>query len=154
VPQAPATGVPVVRDGERVVWLAGVRMSDEHRSGRIPAGGAAHMDEGRVATRAPIRDMDRSGGCIPDLDHIVLSEDRSRQRIAELGEEISRDYGEESILLIAVLRGAALFVADLARNITSPVEIDFMAVSSYGSSTQSSGVVRIIKDLEETHRRP
>ncbi|MFU8891659.1 MAG: hypoxanthine phosphoribosyltransferase [Anaerosomatales bacterium] len=85
----------------------------------------------------------------PDLDHIVLTEDDIRKRIAELGEEISRDYGEESILLVAVLRGAALFVADLAREITSPIEIDFMAVSSYGSSTESSGVVRIIKDLEE-----
>ena len=85
----------------------------------------------------------------PDLDHIVLTEDEIRKRIAELGEEITRDYGEESILLVAVLRGAALFVADLARAITSPIEIDFMAVSSYGSSTESSGVVRIIKDLEE-----
>jgi hypoxanthine phosphoribosyltransferase len=85
----------------------------------------------------------------PDLDHIVLTEDEIKRRVAELGEEISRDYGEESVLLIAVLRGAALFVADLAREITSPIEIDFMAVSSYGSSTESSGVVRIIKDLEE-----
>jgi hypoxanthine phosphoribosyltransferase len=85
----------------------------------------------------------------PDLDHIVLTEDEIQRRVAELGEEISRDYGEESILLIAVLRGAALFVADLSRAITSPIEIDFMAVSSYGSSTESSGVVRIIKDLEE-----
>ena len=85
----------------------------------------------------------------PDLDRIVLTEDEIQARIAELGAEISRDYGEESVLLIAVLRGAALFVADLSRTITSPVEIDFMAVSSYGSSTQSSGVVRIIKDLEE-----
>jgi hypoxanthine phosphoribosyltransferase len=85
----------------------------------------------------------------PDLDHIVLTEDEIQRRVAELGEKISRDYGEESILLIAVLRGAALFVADLSRAITSPIEIDFMAVSSYGSSTESSGVVRIIKDLEE-----
>jgi hypoxanthine phosphoribosyltransferase len=85
----------------------------------------------------------------PDVDHIVLTEDDIQRRVAELGEEISRDYGDESILLIAVLRGASLFVADLARAITAPVEIDFMAVSSYGSSTQSSGVVRIIKDLEE-----
>ena len=62
---------------------------------------------------------------------------------------ISADYGDEPVLLVAVLRGAALFVADLARAITCPVEIDFMAVSSYGSSTKSSGVVRIIKDLDE-----
>lgn len=85
----------------------------------------------------------------PDLDHVILTEDAIQARIVALGEEISSDYQDDSVLLIAVLRGAALFVADLARAITSPVEIDFMAVSSYGSSTQSSGVVRIIKDLDE-----
>jgi len=86
----------------------------------------------------------------PDISHIILTEEQVRQRVAELGAEISRDYGDESVLLIAVLRGAAIFVADLARAITSPVELDFMAVSSYGSSTKSSGVVRILKDLDET----
>ncbi len=85
----------------------------------------------------------------PDLDRIVLTEQQIQDRITEIGADISRDYGDESVLLIAVLRGASLFIADLARRITSPVEIDFMAVSSYGSSRQSSGVVRIIKDLEE-----
>lgn len=86
----------------------------------------------------------------PDIKEIVITEEQIQAKVAELGEAISRDYGDESILLIAVLRGAALFVADLARHITSPVEIDFMAVSSYGSSTKSSGVVRIIKDLDES----
>jgi hypoxanthine phosphoribosyltransferase len=86
----------------------------------------------------------------PDVSHVIVSEDEIRARVAELGAQISADYGDEPILLIAVLRGAALFVADLAREITSPVEFDFMAVSSYGSSTKSSGVVRIIKDLDET----
>jgi hypoxanthine phosphoribosyltransferase len=86
----------------------------------------------------------------PDLSHIVLSEDAIQTRVAELGEEISRDYGDESVLMIAVLRGAAIFVADLSRAVFSPVELDFMAVSSYGSSTKSSGVVRILKDLDET----
>ena len=85
-----------------------------------------------------------------DLREIVLTEDQIMNRVAELGSEISSDYDGRSVLLIAVLRGAALFVADLARKISSPVEIDFMAVSSYGSSTKSSGVVRIIKDLDET----
>jgi len=86
----------------------------------------------------------------PDVETIVLTEEAIAERIRELGAKISADYGDEPILLIAVLRGAALFVADLARAISSPVEIDFMAVSSYGSSTKSSGVVRIIKDLDET----
>ena len=88
-------------------------------------------------------------GMQDDIDRIVLTEEQIRTRIAELGDEISADYGDEPVLLIAVLRGAALFVADLVRQISSPVELDFMAVSSYGSSTKSSGVVRIIKDLDE-----
>lgn len=85
----------------------------------------------------------------PDIERIVLTEEEIHARIAQLGDEITADYGEEPVLLIAVLRGASLFVADLAREISSPVELDFMAVSSYGSSTKSSGVVRIIKDLDE-----
>jgi hypoxanthine phosphoribosyltransferase len=86
----------------------------------------------------------------PDVSHVIIGEEQIRERIAEMGAEISADYGDEPLLLVAVLRGAALFVADLAREISSPVELDFMAVSSYGSSTKSSGVVRIIKDLDET----
>jgi hypoxanthine phosphoribosyltransferase len=86
----------------------------------------------------------------PDIESIIVSEEQIRERIAELGAQISEDYAGQRILLVAVLRGAALFMADLARQITVPVEIDFMAVSSYGSSTKSSGVVRILKDLDET----
>jgi hypoxanthine phosphoribosyltransferase len=85
----------------------------------------------------------------PDVESIVVSEDTLNERIVELGAEISRDYGGRTILLVAVLRGAALFLADLSREITVPIELDFMAVSSYGSSTKSSGVVRILKDLDE-----
>ena len=89
-------------------------------------------------------------GLHDDISHIIIPEDELQARIAELGAEISADYGDEPVLLIGVLRGAAIFLADLARQITSPVELDFMAVSSYGSSTKSSGVVRILKDLDET----
>ncbi len=85
-----------------------------------------------------------------DILRTVYTEEQIQNRVRELGEEISRDYGDEPVLLVAVLRGAAIFVADLSRAITSPVELDFMAVSSYGSSTKSSGVVRILKDLDET----
>ena len=86
-----------------------------------------------------------------DVERVILSEEDLQARIAELGAEIGRDYagGEKPLLLVAVLRGATLFVADLARAIEVPVELDFMAVSSYGSSTKSSGVVRILKDLDE-----
>lgn len=86
----------------------------------------------------------------PDIQAIILSEEQVQARVAEMGAQISRDYEGRSVLLIAVLRGAALFIADLARAISVPVELDFMAVSSYGSSTKSSGVVRILKDLDET----
>jgi hypoxanthine phosphoribosyltransferase len=86
-----------------------------------------------------------------DVERVILSEEDVQARVAELGEEIARDYAgaERPLLLVAVLRGAVLFVADLARAIENSVEIDFMAVSSYGSSTKSSGVVRILKDLDE-----
>lgn len=85
----------------------------------------------------------------PDIARVLLTEEQIRERVAELGAEIGRDYRDQPILLVAVLRGAALFVADLARGIPCPVEIDFMAVSSYGLATKSSGVVRILKDLDE-----
>ncbi len=83
------------------------------------------------------------------IERVILTEEDVQQRVRELGAEIAADYEGNSLLLVAVLRGASLFVADLARAIDGPVEIDFMAVSSYGSQTKSSGVVRIIKDLDE-----
>lgn len=85
----------------------------------------------------------------PDIESVIISEEQIKARVAGLGREISRDYEGKSVLLVAVLRGAVLFIADLSRAVTVPVELDFMAVSSYGSSTKSSGVVRILKDLDE-----
>ena len=85
-----------------------------------------------------------------DVSHVILTEEQIRSRVRELGHEISRDYATGgSVLLVGVLRGAVLFVADLMRELSIPCEIDFMAVSSYGSATKSSGVVRIMKDLDE-----
>jgi hypoxanthine phosphoribosyltransferase len=78
---------------------------------------------------------------------LVCAEDLKR-RVAELGEEISRDYAGRSLLLVGVLKGAVFFLSDLMRLIDIPVEVDFMAVASYGSATDSSGVVRILKDLD------
>lgn len=83
-----------------------------------------------------------------DVKEIVFSEEQIQNRIAEIGAQITEDYAGESVLIIAVLKGAAVFLADLIRNIDLPVEIDFMVVSSYGVDTKSSGVVRILKDLE------
>jgi hypoxanthine phosphoribosyltransferase len=84
----------------------------------------------------------------PELGEIVVDAETLQARVAELGAAITRDYEGRSPLLIGVLKGAVMFMADLARAIALPVEIDFMAVSSYGSSTKSSGVVRIVKDLD------
>ena len=77
-----------------------------------------------------------------------MGEEDLRRRVAELGEQISRDYAGRSLLLVGVLKGAVFFLSDLMRYIDIPVEVDFMAVASYGSATDSSGVVRILKDLD------
>jgi hypoxanthine phosphoribosyltransferase len=84
----------------------------------------------------------------PELGAVVVAEDELRRRIAELGKEIAADYADREPLLVGVLKGAFVFMADLVRAIDAPVEIDFMAVSSYGSATRTSGVVRIVKDLD------
>jgi hypoxanthine phosphoribosyltransferase len=84
----------------------------------------------------------------PRVGPIVISGEQLTTRIAELGAEITRDYADEAPLLVGVLKGALMFMADLARAIDLPVEFDFMAVSSYGSATKTSGVVRIVKDLD------
>ena len=84
----------------------------------------------------------------PELGDLVVSEEELRVRIAELGSEIAVDYAGRPPLLVGVLKGAFVFMADLSRAIDLPVEVDFMAVASYGSATRTSGVVRIVKDLE------
>jgi hypoxanthine phosphoribosyltransferase len=81
-------------------------------------------------------------------DRVVVSEEQLQNRIRELGKEIAADYGDRPPLLVGVLKGAFVFMADLARCIDLPVEFDFMAVASYGAATKSSGVVRIVKDLD------
>src|SRR5580658_213546 len=82
------------------------------------------------------------------LGRIVISRAEIRERVAELGAQISADYAGRPPLLVGVLKGAFVFMADLSRAIALPVELDFMAVSSYGAATKSSGVVRIVKDLD------
>jgi hypoxanthine phosphoribosyltransferase len=84
----------------------------------------------------------------PMLGPVVVTEDDLQTRIAQLGKEITADYGGRSVLLVGVLKGAFMFMADLARHIDLPVEFDFMAVASYGSATKTSGIVRIVKDLD------
>lgn len=82
------------------------------------------------------------------VDEVLVGAEALGQRIAELGREITADYEGKPLLLVGVLKGAVMFLVDLAREIRLPLELDFMATSSYGASTRSSGVVRILKDLE------
>ncbi|MEV8212942.1 hypoxanthine phosphoribosyltransferase [Leifsonia sp. NPDC077715] len=83
-----------------------------------------------------------------DLTEILITEEQIRSRISELARDVERDYAGKDVLLIGVLKGAVMIMADLSRELRIPVTMDWMAVSSYGSGTQSSGVVRILKDLD------
>jgi hypoxanthine phosphoribosyltransferase len=84
----------------------------------------------------------------PAIGETLVSREDLQRRVGELGAEISRDYEGRELVMVGVLKGAVLFLADLMRSIDVPCEVDFMAVSSYGSQTDSSGVVRILKDLD------
>lgn len=85
-----------------------------------------------------------------DIKEILISEEEIRGKVKELGATLSEKYKDKTPLMICVLKGAVLFMSDLVRNMNIKVEMDFMAVSSYGTSTESSGVVRILKDLDTT----
>lgn len=87
---------------------------------------------------------------LDDIQEVLIEAEAIQKRVKELGEEISRDYEGRGLLLAGVLRGAAIFVVDLARAISLPVEMDFIAISSYGPSTKTSGVVSIRKDLDDS----
>lgn len=106
---------------------------------RTPPGDAVHT----AAVDGFVHHFDE-----PALGDVVATEAQIRARITELGDQITADYAGRPPLLICVLKGAFVFLADLARAVHLPIEVDFMAVSSYGASTRSSGVVRIVKDLD------
>lgn len=85
---------------------------------------------------------------LQDIKEVWISEEQLREKVKELGAAISEDYKDKNLLMVSVLKGSVVFMADLMRAITIPAAIDFMAVSSYGAGTKSSGVVRILKDLD------
>ncbi len=87
-------------------------------------------------------------GLYDDMEQVLLSQQQIREKVEELGAQISQDYAGKEPVLVSVLKGAFIFMADLRRAITIPCSMDFMAVSSYGAGTESSGRVRIIKDLD------
>jgi hypoxanthine phosphoribosyltransferase len=84
-----------------------------------------------------------------DLERVLVSSEQVQQRLAEMAAEVDRDYAGKDLLLVGVLKGAVMVMADFARALHHPAEMDWMAVSSYGSGTKSSGVVRILKDLDQ-----
>ncbi len=98
------------------------------------------------------RDMERESGreMGEDVAKVLLTAEQIAARVAEMGAQISRDYEGKDLMLVCILKGANIFLADLCRHITIPLSYDFVAVSSYGADTKSSGVVRILKDLDES----
>ncbi|MCL1963472.1 MAG: hypoxanthine phosphoribosyltransferase [Firmicutes bacterium] len=84
-----------------------------------------------------------------DLDKLLLCSGEIAKRVCALGREITRDYGGRDLVCVCILKGASLFFSDMIRSIDLPLSVDFMAISSYGSATKSSGVVRILKDLDK-----
>ena len=84
------------------------------------------------------------------IKEILVEEEAIRKKVAELGAKISEDYKDKDLILVGILKGAVIFMSDLARNIKIPIGMDFMAVSSYGRSATSTGEVRIIKDLDSS----
>ena len=85
-----------------------------------------------------------------DIKEVLISEEEILNKVKEIGEKVSKDYAGKPLLLVGVLKGSVVFISDLMKNISIKCEVDFMAVSSYGNSTESSGVVRILKDLDSS----
>jgi hypoxanthine phosphoribosyltransferase len=117
------------------------------------AAGANATDERQRGER--VSDAVRTSGALgpdhgygPDIDHVLLSEEQIQAKIGELAAQVADDYAGKEVLLVGVLKGAVLFMSDFARALQLPTQMEFMAVSSYGSATSSSGVVRILKDLD------
>jgi hypoxanthine phosphoribosyltransferase len=105
-----------------------------------------------LTTSPPAPAVPTLNGLVPifagDIEEVLISSEEIQGKIAEVGAQIGQDYAGKDLLLIGVLKGAFVFMADLSRHIPLPLEFDFMAVSSYGAATQTSGVVRILKDLD------
>jgi hypoxanthine phosphoribosyltransferase len=148
VPQRLRDRLPVVTDAEgRILWIPGVKRSDiaiaDARTESMIRLTLSHMPESASSYFT-------LGGpsLLHDIQEVLYSEEQIQAKIKELGEILSRDYEGRNPLVICVLKGAFIFMGDLVKRITVPIEIDFMAVSSYGAATKSSGVVKIIKDLD------
>lgn len=124
------------------------------RRGRLEGGVPleTRLEQGRQGGAASDSSFHRLSGPMQahrnDIEQVLITEEEIQQKIADVGEQISIDYAGRDLLVVGVLKGAFVFMADLSRHVRLPMEFDFMAVSSYGAATQTSGVVRILKDLD------
>jgi hypoxanthine phosphoribosyltransferase len=109
---------------------------------RVPEGGSRLAEGSSIATPDHVTEYEG------DLEDVLITEEQIHARLEEMGREITEDYRGKDLLLVGVLKGAFMVMADLSRHIRIPVRFDFMAVSSYGAATKTSGVVRILKDLD------
>jgi hypoxanthine phosphoribosyltransferase len=147
---------PSLAEVDRTLAVAaGTAVGTELTGGRRVrrTGGRLRVEPGRRSGSVTPVTLDESGAGVPswaaaDVGSVLVDAERLAARVADLGAEITEDYAGEPPLLVAVLKGAMLFMSDLCRAIALPVDVDFMAVSSYGSATKTSGVVRIVKDLD------
>jgi len=150
-----ATYPPSLAEVERVLDVAAGRaIATEISGGRRVRRRAGRLAlEGRPSDSVSAVNAGDPGSAIPswaqpDIGDVLVGHEELAARVAELGAQISVDYADDPPLLVAVLKGAMVFMSDLCREIALPVDVDFMAVSSYGSATRTSGVVRIVKDLD------
>ena len=146
---------PSLSEVERVLSVAsGDAVATELSGGRrvSRSRGRLRAAAGGSGSVPPVKHPDSGAGvptwAEPDVGPVIVEAGRLAARVRELGAQITADYADEPPLLVAVLKGAMLFLSDLCRAIALPVDVDFMAVSSYGSATKTSGVVRIVKDLD------
>jgi hypoxanthine phosphoribosyltransferase len=147
---------PSLAEVDRTLAVAaGAAVGTELTGGRRVrrTGGRLRVEPARRSGSVPTVTLDESATGVPswaaaDVGAVLVDAERLAARVAELGAAITEDYAGEPPLLVAVLKGAMLFMSDLCRAIALPVDVDFMAVSSYGSATKTSGVVRIVKDLD------
>jgi hypoxanthine phosphoribosyltransferase len=150
VPRSARAALPLVVCGEQIVWVAGLRLDERFKV--TAATRRLVRLERTLAQKSP---LPKGGGIERNImdegvGEVLIEASAIERRVSELGAELSEIYAGQEILLVGVLKGAVLFMVDLARALTVPVVLDFMAVSSYGTSTRSSGIVRILKDLEES----
>jgi hypoxanthine phosphoribosyltransferase len=101
-----------------------------------------------VSDEGPIRKGEARRAIRMEIDRIIITEEEIKKRVAELGAQITEDYRDRDLYIISILKGATVFMADLIRQIKIPLEIDFVSLSSYGASTKTSGVVRMLRDLD------